>query len=167
MRGIIPRAMQQVGAYKRELESKGWEYTMEVSFIEIYNETIRDLIRSPATNQGQSEPKHDIKREANGHTTITDVTMRGVDPNNESEMEEIMELASRQRSTAQTNMNERSSRSHSVFTLHLRAVNVQQNVCLKGTLSLVDLAGSERLDRQAKILSVPLTLHLIFRWFWL
>jgi kinesin family protein C1 len=58
-----------------------------------------------------------------------------------------MELASRQRSTAQTNMNERSSRSHSVFTLHLKATNMQQNVCLRGALSLVDLAGSERLDR--------------------
>jgi kinesin family protein C1 len=41
MRGIIPRAIQQVGMYKLQLEEKGWEYTMEVSFIEIYNETIR------------------------------------------------------------------------------------------------------------------------------
>lgn len=41
MRGIIPRAIQQVGMYKSQLEEKGWEYTMEVSFIEIYNETIR------------------------------------------------------------------------------------------------------------------------------
>jgi kinesin family member C1 len=41
MRGIIPRAIQQVGMYKLQLEEKGWEYIMEVSFIEIYNETIR------------------------------------------------------------------------------------------------------------------------------
>jgi kinesin family protein C1 len=41
MRGIIPRAIQQVGMYKLQLEEKGWEYSMEVSFIEIYNETIR------------------------------------------------------------------------------------------------------------------------------
>jgi kinesin family member C1 len=41
MRGIIPRAIQQVGKYKVEQEAKGWEYFMEVSFIEIYNETIR------------------------------------------------------------------------------------------------------------------------------
>ena len=43
MRGIIPRAIQQVGMYKLQLEEKGWEYSMEVSFIEIYNETIRVL----------------------------------------------------------------------------------------------------------------------------
>lgn len=41
MRGIIPRAIQQVGLYKLSQEEKGWEYEMEVSFIEIYNETIR------------------------------------------------------------------------------------------------------------------------------
>ena len=41
MRGIIPRAMQQVGLYKTQLENKGWVYNMEVSFVEIYNETIR------------------------------------------------------------------------------------------------------------------------------
>ena len=45
MRGIIPRAIEQVGMYKLELEEKGWEYSMEVSFIEIYNETIR--VRHP------------------------------------------------------------------------------------------------------------------------
>jgi kinesin family protein C1 len=41
MRGIIPRAMQQVGKYKLKLEEKGWTYHMQISFIEIYNETIR------------------------------------------------------------------------------------------------------------------------------
>jgi kinesin family protein C1 len=41
MRGIIPRAMQQVGQYKLKLEEKGWSYNMEISFVEIYNETIR------------------------------------------------------------------------------------------------------------------------------
>lgn len=58
-----------------------------------------------------------------------------------------MELAARHRSVGQTAMNERSSRSHSVFALHLKAVHVCQGVVLNGTLSLVDLAGSERLDR--------------------
>lgn len=41
MRGIIPRAIQQVGLYKLSQEQKGWVYEMEVSFIEIYNETIK------------------------------------------------------------------------------------------------------------------------------
>jgi kinesin family protein C1 len=58
-----------------------------------------------------------------------------------------MEQAAHHRSVGQTAMNERSSRSHSVFALHLRAINAEQGITLKGTLSLVDLAGSERLDR--------------------
>jgi len=143
MRGIIPRAMQQVGVYKTELESKGWDYQMEVSFIEIYNETIRDLLRANA----KDDDKHEIKRDLNGNTTITDVTMLPVDPNNAAQMDSIMEQAARFRSVGQTLMNERSSRSHSVFTLHLRASNASQGVTLKGALNLVDLAGSERLDR--------------------
>lgn len=143
MRGIIPRAMQQVGQYKTELEVKGWEYEMEVSFIEIYNETIRDLLRSEKT----SNVVHEIKKDANGVTYITDVTKIPVDPNNTEQMDGISELAARHRSVAQTAMNERSSRSHSIFALHLKATNKLQGIVLNGTLSLVDLAGSERIDR--------------------
>ncbi len=142
MRGIIPRAMQQVGMYKNNLESKGWVYTMEVSFIEIYNETIKDLLRSSSND----DLKHEIKH-VDGHTYITDITMMSVDPNNSQQMDSIMELAARHRSVGQTLMNERSSRSHSIFALHLKATNAAQNITLKGTLSLVDLAGSERIDR--------------------
>lgn len=143
MRGIIPRAMEQVGLYKRELEGKGWEYAMQVSFVEIYNESIRDLLRT-TTN---SELKHDIKRDPNGCTMVTDVVMQGVDPNDSDQIDAIMMTAARHRSVATTNMNERSSRSHSVFTLHLKAKNPSQGIVLHGALSLVDLAGSERLDR--------------------
>merc|ERR1712038_526999 len=51
------------------------------------------------------------------------------------------------RCVAQTDMNAVSSRSHSVFTLHLSARNPKNRQALRGTLNLVDLAGSERLDR--------------------
>jgi len=116
---------------------------MEVSFIEIYNETIRDLLRANA----KDDDKHEIKRDLNGNTTVTDISMLPVDPNDSAQMDSIMEQAARFRSVGQTLMNERSSRSHSVFTLHLRASNAAQGVVLKGALNLVDLAGSERLDR--------------------
>lgn len=144
MRGIIPRAMQQVGQYKRELECKGWEYHMEVSFIEIYNESVRDLLRVSGSSE---ELKHEIKKDAQNGVYITDVTMLEVDPNDNEQVDSIIETAARNRSVGTTAMNERSSRSHSVFALHLRATNPSQGIVLKGTLSLVDLAGSERLDR--------------------
>jgi len=142
-RGIIARAMEQVGHYKSELESKGWKYHMEVSFIEIYNESIRDLLRTHSTD----DIRHDIKRDSTGYTMVTDVTMQEIDPNNSSEIDAIMETAARHRSVGQTAMNERPSRSHSVFCLHLRASNESQGIVLKGALNLVDLAGSERLER--------------------
>ena len=44
MRGMIPRATEQVGKYKNQLESEGWEDQMKVSFLEIYNESIVDII---------------------------------------------------------------------------------------------------------------------------
>lgn len=58
-----------------------------------------------------------------------------------------MEIAGRHRSVGATEMNARSSRSHSVFTLHLKASNREQRSELSGKLNLVDLAGSERLSR--------------------
>lgn len=142
MRGVIPRAMQQVGLYKKELEAKGWEYQMEVSFVEIYNETIKDLLRV-----GAHDTQHDIKVDRIGNTYLSDVTLTSVDPNNTEQIDKIMEQAAHHRSVGQTAMNERSSRSHSVFALHLKATNASQGINLKGTLNLVDLAGSERLDR--------------------
>ena len=129
--------------YKNELESKGWEYHMEVSFVEIYNEDIRDLLRNGSHEVG----KHEIKKEVNGNVSISDITMVTVDPNNSEQVDKIMEQAARHRSVGQTAMNERSSRSHSIFALHLKATNAAEGIVLKGTLSLVDLAGSERIDR--------------------
>ena len=86
----------------------------------------------------------EIKKDANGNTYITDVQMTTVDPNDNEQVDNIMRLANSQRSVASTSMNEQSSRSHSVFRLHLKATHAAQNITLKGDLSLVDLAGSER-----------------------
>ncbi|CAM9384876.1 unnamed protein product [Ascophyllum nodosum] len=144
MRGIIPRAMEQVGKYKSKLETQGWEYDMQVSFLEIYNEQIRDLLRDESCVK---DIKHEIKRDPRGNTTVTDLTMEMVDPNDSAGVDDIMERAACHRSVGRTDMNERSSRSHSVFTLHLKAMNRQQRSTVKGTLHLVDLAGSERLNR--------------------
>jgi len=146
MRGIIPRAMEQMGKYKLEREAQGWEYRMEVTFVEIYNESIRDLLRSGAVGTSDDN-KHEIKKDMEGNLFVSDAVIMPIDPNDTSQVEAVLELASRHRSVGFTAMNERSSRSHSVFTLHLRAKNAEQGTLLKGTLSLVDLAGSERLDR--------------------
>jgi len=143
MRGIIPRAIEQVGEYKEHLEKDGWQYEMQVSFVEIYNETIRDLLREEAV----SDLKHDIKVNPDGRRYITDINMVSLEPTDTEAVEDVMRQAAKHRSVGSTDMNAVSSRSHSVFTLHLTAFHPENRQALRGTLNLCDLAGSERLDR--------------------
>ena len=64
-----------------------------------------------------------------------------------SQLETVIQAAARSRSVARTDMNAQSSRSHSVFMLHLYGQNSETGTVIQGALNLVDLAGSERLDR--------------------
>ncbi|KAG5179631.1 P-loop containing nucleoside triphosphate hydrolase protein [Tribonema minus] len=145
MRGIIPRAMEQVGRYKCSLEKQGWAYKMSASFLEIYNEQ-----RAPgAANDASYDARHEIKHDtrSGSMSPVTDLTLLPLDPTDTGEVERILELAARHRAVGCTSMNARSSRSHSVFTLYMRASNAAAGSALRGALHLVDLAGSERLDR--------------------
>ena len=63
------------------------------------------------------------------------------------QLDELMNIAESARSVASTSMNETSSRSHSVFQLHLEGTNSELGTDLQGVLNLCDLAGSERLAR--------------------
>lgn len=67
--GMIPRAVQQIFLSAEQLKEKGWVYQMEGQFIEIYNESIRDLLGNDDSNK-----KHEIKHDPfKGRTTVTDV----------------------------------------------------------------------------------------------
>ena len=78
---------------------------------------------------------------------MTNVNMVAVDPADKSAIAGLMEVAAAARATTKTDMNEQSSRSHSVFTLHLSAENAKLNASVVGQLNLCDLAGSERVDK--------------------
>ena len=143
MRGIIPRAIEKVGEYKKELEAQGWQYEMKVSFLEIYNETIRDLLREEEIG----EKKHDIKVNPDGSRFVTDLSIRPLEPTDSDAVNDVMQTAAKFRAVGSTSMNDVSSRSHSVFTLHQSAVHPENSQKLKGMLNLVDLAGSERIKR--------------------
>jgi kinesin family protein C1 len=143
-RGIIPRAIEQVGNYKQQLEKDGWKYEMKISFLEIYNETIRDLLR----DDGSKLLKHEIKEDADGRRFVSDLTMVSLEPTNEGKVQAKMRQAAKHRAVGSTDMNSESSRSHSVLTLYLTASHPHQRQALRGMLNLVDLAGSgERLSR--------------------
>ena len=74
----------------------GWEYRMEVTFVEIYNENIRDLLRTSSSSTTSfstfsEDVKHEIKKDPHTNTVyITDVTQIEVDPNNLEQINRIM-----------------------------------------------------------------------------
>eukprot|EP00160_Parvularia_atlantis_P002777 Unigene12311_Nuclearia_a/m.37415 Unigene12311_Nuclearia_a/g.37415 ORF Unigene12311_Nuclearia_a/g.37415 Unigene12311_Nuclearia_a/m.37415 type:complete len:250 (-) Unigene12311_Nuclearia_a:48-797(-) len=141
-RGMIPRAVHQIFEQTQQLHEKGWQYKMEVSFVEIYNESIRDLLGNGADDDKKHEIKHNEKT---GTTTVSDV--RVVDVTSAHQIFALLHKATETRSVGRTQMNERSSRSHSVFSLRLVGSNSLTEEKCDGVLNLIDLAGSERLTQ--------------------
>ncbi|CAJ1083032.1 kinesin-like protein KIFC1 [Xyrichtys novacula] len=139
-RGVIPRAVQQIFKASEKLGAQGWEFTFTASFVEIYNETLRDLLY---TGKANKRPEHEIRKSINNQISITNLTYEKV--TNEDQVLGLIALANQNRSTAQTAQNDRSSRSHSVFQLDIEGANAGRDVKCKSTLCLVDLAGSERM----------------------
>ena len=141
--GMIPRATHQIYETATNLQEKGWTYTMEGSFAEVYNEEIHDLLGdSKDLDKKKHEIRHDEKKKQTVVTGLKTVTLDS--PNT---VESILKRAAANRSVAATKSNERSSRSHSVFILKLVGRNSTTNETSEGTLNLVDLAGSERLKQ--------------------
>lgn len=160
-RGLIPRSVEQILATTRQMRRQGWQYTLEATFLEIYNEKVCDLLTSlakPATassssssatsavtaaDTGKGLPIHfDAKT---GDAEVPGLVRKQVDTT--AAIEEVLVAAASSRSVASTSMNAVSSRSHSVFTLHIRGENKHKGVVVRGKLNLCDLAGSERLAR--------------------
>lgn len=157
MRGIIPRAVEQVLSQAAMMQSQRWTFTIQASFLEIYNEDLRDLLvmmNSDGTiksRDARTATKLSIKRNAEGKSFVDGINMVDIDVEDKmkglSQLETVMAAASRARSVATTKMNAQSSRSHSVFMLHLCGSNEESGTVVQGALNLCDLAGSERLDR--------------------
>lgn len=139
--GMIPRATAQIWEEAQRLQDKGWRYTMEGSFIEVYNETYNDLL---GRSEDFDKNKVDVKLQKDGKTYLENAVSVMLD--GPDSVEEILKTASKNRTVAATKANMRSSRSHSVFILKLVGTNDVTGEKSEGTLNLVDLAGSERLD---------------------
>jgi kinesin family protein C1 len=106
-----------------------------------YNETINDLLGAGEFDH----KKHEIKHDAKGGTRVTDTVVTSL--SSPAQVRALLARAASRRTVAATLMNERSSRSHSVFTLRVTGANPLTGETCEGSLNLVDLAGSERLDR--------------------
>ncbi|KAI3508464.1 hypothetical protein L1887_23472 [Cichorium endivia] len=129
------------------LKEQGWKYEMQVSMLEIYNETIRDLLssnKSSSTDSGNKQ-QYAIKHDSNGNTSVADLTI--VDVRSSKEVTFLLDRAAQSRSVGKTQMNKQSSRSHFVLTLRISGVNETMEQHIQGVLNLIDLAGSERLSK--------------------
>jgi hypothetical protein len=140
--GIIPRSLSKVFESSSRMASQGWSWSLEASFLEVYNESLRDLLREGSDAQASSLA---IQHCDLWGTVVANASRVAVD--SMDQITRLMAKAAKQRAVGSTDMNAQSSRSHSIFALYLRGTNEQLGTQLHGALHLVDLAGSERLDR--------------------
>jgi len=146
-RGILPRALDHIfgaiGDAEAEADAGSMVHVAHVSYLEIYNEKIFDLL--DASRSGTSLGLHlDPKR----GTFVKGLTEEPVEGS--SDALELMKRGAANRSVAATSMNRESSRSHTVFTLTLEARERSPDGITrsrKSCLHLIDLAGSERQKR--------------------
>eukprot|EP00252_Welwitschia_mirabilis_P005845 TRINITY_DN1644_c0_g1_i1.p1 TRINITY_DN1644_c0_g1~~TRINITY_DN1644_c0_g1_i1.p1 ORF type:complete len:572 (+),score=141.77 TRINITY_DN1644_c0_g1_i1:382-2097(+) len=109
--------------------------------IEIYNEQVRDLLSHDSLPK-----KLEIGSisQPNG-LSVPDAVIMPVEST--SDVLDLMKIGQRNRAVGATALNERSSRSHSVLTVHVQGMDISSGAILRGCLHLIDLAGSERVDR--------------------
>lgn len=140
--GIIPSTLNHIYSWIDNLKPLGWEYSIKIQFVEIYNESINDLLAEKADQK--SKKKIEI-RHANGRTSLTNV--ENIDITHSDNAEQILRDAMKSRQTAATKENDHSSRSHSIFTITLTGHNSTTSKSCEGILNLIDLAGCERLNK--------------------
>ncbi|CAI5759018.1 unnamed protein product [Candida verbasci] len=140
--GMIKLSIEKIFNNIQDLKKHGWEYQLNGKFIEIYNESIIDLLNpDDETKKLKHEIIHD---DINFKTTITNITNYPLNSSQQANL--LFDQANKNRSTAATRINERSSRSHSVFIVEIKGRNLNTGVEINSVLNLIDLAGSERLN---------------------
>ncbi|OXB53504.1 hypothetical protein ASZ78_003403 [Callipepla squamata] len=165
-RGMIPRAVHQIFQGAQELAEKGWQYRFSASFLEIYNESLRDLLGA-RPERGELE----IRRVSSASEELHVPNLRCVPVESEDEYrfsasfleiynESLRDLLGARPERGELEIRRVSSASEELHVPNLRCVPVESEDELRidGTnaarelrcssvLSLVDLAGSERLDK--------------------
>lgn len=143
-RGVIPRTVELLFATMRDLEVRGWRYSLDVCFLEVYNEQLRDLLAARGGSGSSSGAALKIQHDPSGRTSVAGCQTVPVE--SPEAVYALIRTARAARAVAATRYNDYSSRSHSVFQLHLHGRNEQRRETVESVLNLVDLAGSERLS---------------------
>ncbi|XP_045454761.1 kinesin-like protein Klp61F [Melitaea cinxia] len=140
--GIIPRALSQLFD---ELRISNTEYTVRVSYLELYNEELFDLLSASEDNSKLRIYEDVTRKGANIVNGLEEITVY-----NKNEVFKIMAQGQERKRVASTLMNAQSSRSHTVFTIvvHMKENSPEGEELVKiGKLNLVDLAGSENISK--------------------
>ncbi|CAA6661780.1 unnamed protein product [Spirodela intermedia] len=146
--GIIPRAVRQIFD---TLDAQKADYSMKVTFLELYNEEIFDLLTPEDCSRSMDDKQRrpiSLMEDGKGGAVI-----RGLEEvvvYSASEIYSLLEQGSARRRTGETLLNKQSSRSHSLFsiTVHVKEAAIGNEELIKcGRLNLVDLAGSENISR--------------------
>lgn len=132
-RGIIPRAFEQIWAHINR--SQNMNFLVAVSYLEIYMEELRDLLKPNSTTPLEL-------RERDGGIVVPN--LHSVLCKSVEDMIHVMYMGNKNRTVGFTNMNEHSSRSHAIFLIKIEMCEVGSTLVKVGKLNLIDLAGSER-----------------------
>ncbi|ELU07622.1 hypothetical protein CAPTEDRAFT_180938 [Capitella teleta] len=137
--GLIPRICEGLFGMMKDPDTT---YRVQVSYLEIYNERVRDLLRDK--NQPQLNLK--VREHPKDGPYVQDLSRHLVV--SFSDVEDLIRRGNLHRTTAATNMNEHSSRSHAIFTVFFTQAKLCEDVPseIHSKVHLVDLAGSERAD---------------------
>ncbi|XP_020840406.1 kinesin heavy chain [Phascolarctos cinereus] len=135
--GIIPRIAHDIFDHIYSMD-ENLEFHIKVSYFEIYLDKIRDLLDVSKTNLAVHEDKNRVPY-------VKGCTERFV--SSPEEVMDVIDEGKANRHVAVTNMNEHSSRSHSIFLINIKQENVETEKKLSGKLYLVDLAGSEKVSK--------------------
>lgn len=136
--GLVPRICRSL--FARQLNTKeGIGYKTEVSYLEIYNERVRDLLGPQSNGHALRVREHRILG-----PYVENLSQHSVRDFNE--INNLMSAGNSERTTASTNMNDTSSRSHAIFTITFVQAGFVQDMPSEtvSKIHLVDLAGSER-----------------------
>ncbi|XP_057696787.1 kinesin-like protein KIF14 [Corythoichthys intestinalis] len=145
--GVIPRFCQELFVRLSSMETEQVKCHVEMSYLEVYNEKIHDLLVTRDDPNQRRMPLRVREHPIHG-PYVEDLSVNVVGSFND--IQGWLELGNKQRATAATGMNDKSSRSHSVFTLVMTQTKTElvegeehdHNITSK--INLVDLAGSER-----------------------
>ena len=137
--GIVPRAARELFLILNNFSKSNYFESIRLSLtiIEIYNEQIYNLLE-------ESTPNLTMYEDASGNLIIPDLNPISI--NNFDEANKLFKLAARFRHTSSTEYNDRSSRSHCIFSFQLKLTGKDGRI-IRSTLHIIDLAGSERISK--------------------